>query len=185
MLDIQQAVQTTQTSVVSSSKAYFVSVSLAEQQLLYHFQNESLIFLYVAVCHQLAIVTCQCGNHKELLLHMSCPVEHIILILNRHGRKNCSERLESELLKIYPPVCSSMHHELNSLHSRNKNEEEGDMGDACSQGNRSKHNYIRGVVEKPGSSSAPVRLPRMKGVHRGSGSGGHRPDLNPHFLRFL
>lgn len=59
------------------------------------------------------------------------------------------------------------------------------MGDACSQGNGSKHNYIRGVVEESGSSSAPARLPRMKGVQRGSGSGSHQPDLNPHFLHFL
>lgn len=47
--------------------------------------------------------------------------------------------------------------QLPSFLKQSRNESEGDMGDACSQGNRSKHNYIGGGWLKNQEAAQPLQ----------------------------
>lgn len=88
-------------------------------------------------------------NHS-CKMHASC-IEHMILISGRRWEE------EARFIHLQDPLSR-----LPSLSKQCLNESEGDVGDACRPGNCSKQNYIKVVVEKPGSSLVLARLPEQK-----------------------
>lgn len=88
-----------------------------------------LCCVLMAVCHQLAATTSQCGDHTGPSWQMTCHIEHITVIGNRLGKRKSRSHSETRW-RIY--ACRPQLLSL-SKHSPKGSGVGGVGGDGCSQ----------------------------------------------------